>query len=64
MKRRGIFAIAAGMIAALGVSLKKLFETRPTYSVGAYRGEGRSAFLSISTPRCHTQRYKNKRARI
>lgn len=52
MKRRGIFAILAGMLAAISSALK----TRPTYSIAAYRGEGRSAFYSVSAPRCHTQR--------
>lgn len=58
MKRRGIFAIATILYIAARDYLKDVFTPDPTLSVGAYRGEGRQAFESISAPRCHTQKRK------
>lgn len=64
MKNRGIFAIIARTLAPALAYVKDVLAPAPSYGVAAYRGGGRSAFETISAPRCHTQRYKNGRKRI
>ena len=55
MKARGIFAITA-MLAALAASTKRFFAVQ-SHSTGEGRiKNGRDSFLSVSTPRCHTQK--------
>jgi len=56
MKNRGIFAIVASFVMAGLLKAKDIFKTRPTYGVSNRASNGRDAFMSISVPRCHTQK--------
>jgi hypothetical protein len=62
MKTRGIFAITAMWILAMAGKVKEAFSTVGRSTGGSGRiSMGRDAFLSISAPRCHTQKPRRVR---
>ena len=60
MKARGIFAVMTAMLVGLAQRAKLAFAPTPGSGTSNRSSGGRDAFLSISAPRCHTQKPRRR----
>lgn len=56
MKTRGVFAIMAAFVAVTIGKAKDIFRISPHHGASNRASNGRDAFLSVSKPKCHTQK--------